>query len=172
MPSKKYFWGGGRKFSAPLARPQPARVRLGGPRRLASRVDRILRGAKPGDLPVEYPTKFDLVLNLRVAEAIGITFPPSLIAADGSSSQGLGARRRGRWNFCDSVTDNLRVISPKNFREACASAFLGSARRYMLPEAAWEDAMFIRALCISSVGLGLWVSVALANSRPRPIVRE
>ena len=49
-------------------------------RRFVSYVDRILRGAKPGVLPVEYPTKFDLVINLKAAEAIGITFPPSLIA--------------------------------------------------------------------------------------------
>ena len=48
--------------------------------RFASLVDRILRGAKPGDLPVEYTTRFDLVLNLKVAKAIGITFPASLIA--------------------------------------------------------------------------------------------
>ena len=49
-------------------------------RRVVSYVDRILRGAKPGVLPVEYPTRFDLVINLKAAEAIGITFPPSLIA--------------------------------------------------------------------------------------------
>jgi len=48
--------------------------------RFASLVDRILRGAKPGDLPVEYTTRFELVLNLKVAKAIGITFPASLIA--------------------------------------------------------------------------------------------
>jgi putative ABC transport system substrate-binding protein len=45
-----------------------------------SYVDRILRGAKPGALPVEYPTKFDLVINLKAAEPLGITFPASLIA--------------------------------------------------------------------------------------------
>jgi putative ABC transport system substrate-binding protein len=47
---------------------------------LASYVDRILRGTKPGDLPVEYSTKFDLVLNLKAAKAVGITFPASLLA--------------------------------------------------------------------------------------------
>jgi putative ABC transport system substrate-binding protein len=49
-------------------------------RRAASFVDRILRGAKVGELPVEFPTKFELVINLKTANAIGLDFPPSLIA--------------------------------------------------------------------------------------------
>jgi putative ABC transport system substrate-binding protein len=70
---------------------EPASVKVGGLvyvgtdridlyRRTASYVDRVLRGEKPGDLPYQQPTKYDLVINLKTAKALGLTIPPSVLA--------------------------------------------------------------------------------------------
>jgi ABC-type uncharacterized transport system substrate-binding protein len=49
-------------------------------RRVADHVDKLLRGAKPGDLPVDQPTTFDFIINMKTAASLGLTMPPAVLA--------------------------------------------------------------------------------------------
>ena len=74
-PNSPYAEDGGLLSYGPLG---PASA-IDNPRVAGSYVDRILRGEKPGDLPVQFPTKFEMVVNRKTATALGLTVPPSIL---------------------------------------------------------------------------------------------
>ncbi len=79
-PNQKRVINFALKSRLPSIHSEPLLVEAGGYRRVAYYVDKILKGAKPADLPVEQPTKFELIINLKAAKQIGLTIPPNVLA--------------------------------------------------------------------------------------------